>query len=101
METKTLILGAVVILLALLGLAQYVDKGVMLSEKHELELNASRDEGWDYGYTWGVYDTFEETLRNGVYVMNETWILYSPEGCGAAFMAELENEGCEVVCAGP
>lgn len=99
-ESRTLILGALVILLGLLVSALLVDKAITLSESYELELNASWDEGWNIGYAWGAYNIFVEVIERGIYAFNETWVLYSPDGCGAAFIAELENRGCEVVCAG-
>lgn len=76
-----------------------------LIEEHDLELNASWDEGFVYGWDTHLMMIIER--------MNETgWMnlqmeiddsgiqILSQEGCAAAFAAEIGNRGCEVVCAG-
>lgn len=65
-------------------------------KEQELELNASWNAGWDLGYAWGAYNIFEEVMLKGFFTHNETWVIYSPEGC----LRAIEYEGCEVVCAG-
>lgn len=106
-EPKTIIMGAALILLGLLVFALFVDKGINLSEKHELEINIS----WDDGYSWGfmdgsnmqVFGISEKLMENGwvgidANLTDDSKILaFTIEGC----MAQIEYEGCEVVCAGP
>jgi len=111
MEDKTfagfIIMGIIIAGLLLIILFQIESWEKMNAEieakAYELKINQSWDDGWYNGYEWGASDIFEETMRNGVYVhpSNETWVIYSPEGCAAVFAVELENMGCEIVCAGP
>ena len=109
MEDKTFFViwfmgAAIVFLLILIAFqaeGQTNLKAKIEADDKSLKINQSWAEGWDIGYAWGAYNIFEEVMLKGFFAHNETWVLYSPGGCGAAFTAELESKGCEVVCAGP
>jgi len=88
-ETKTIILCAIVILLGIVVSALLVDKAITLSEQHELEINASWEDGWQdgwgFGYNASVVDMFNTAYRlDFVEILidgNNTAKLYSPQGC--------------------
>jgi len=86
----------IIIIALLIAQIAWIEHNISM-EGCERQINESWDDGWWIGYEWGAYDIFEEVIRNGVYVFNETWILYSPVGC----LVAIQNEGCEVVCVGP